>query len=265
MGASLAGVALAAGAGSRLAPITDSIPKPLCTLGTGTLLDQALDRLASVDADPAVNTHHHAAAIEAGVAGRAHLAVESPVALGTAGALANLRPFIDGRPTVVVNGDTWCDGGLEALVDDWDGERVRVFVPGGGEFGPRSAIVGTLLPWRIVRDLEVAPTGLYEVVWRDEHAAGRLEVVDFDRRWVDCAAPSDLLEANLAAIGPDAAVHPSAVVTGRVVRSAVAADVVVHGAVSDSVLMPGVTVEEDEALERVIRWRAGDGQHTIQL
>ena len=125
MGASLAGVALAAGAGSRLAPITDTIPKPLCTVAAETLLDLALARLATVDAEAAVNVHHGAGIIRASVGNRAHVEHEVEEALGTAGAVANLRPFIDGRATVVVNGDTWCPGGLDALVDGWDGERVR--------------------------------------------------------------------------------------------------------------------------------------------
>lgn len=265
MGASLAGVALAAGAGSRLAPITDAIPKPLCTVAAETLLDLALARLATVEAEPAVNVHHGAAMIRASVGNRAHVEHEVEEALGTAGAVANLRPFIDGRPTVVVNGDTWCPGGLDALVDGWDGERVRVFVPGGGDFGPRSAIVGTLLPWRVVRELEVTPSGLYEVVWRDEHAAGRLEVVGYDGAWVDCGTPADLLEANLAALGEGVAMHRHAQVIGDIARTAVGADASVGGRVTDSVLLAETVVDQDEVLHRVIRWRADGTQHTIQL
>lgn len=265
MGASLAGVALAAGAGTRLAPITDTIPKPLCTVATETLADLALARLASVDADAAVNVHHHAPMLRASIGTRAHVEEELPEALGTAGAIANLRPFIDGRPVVVVNGDTWCPGGLEPLVDGWDGERVRVFVPGGGDFGPRSAIVGTLLPWRVVADLEVTPTGLYEVVWRDEQAAGRLEVVGYDGPWIDCGTPSDLLEANLAAVGQGSVRHRDATVTGRISRTAVGADAVVAGNVTDSVLLAGAVVGEEEVLQRVIRWIAAGEQQTLQL
>ena len=258
-------MALAAGAGTRLAPITDSIPKPLCTVAAETLLDLALARLDTVGADPAVNVHHHAALLRASVGNRAHVAHERPEALGTAGAIANLRDFIDGRPVVVVNGDTWCPGGLEPLVDGWDGERVRVFVPGGGDFGPRSAIVGTLVPWRIVRALEVTPSGLYEVVWRDEHAAGRLEVVGYDGPWVDCGTPSDLLEANLAALGQGTARHRHAIVHGRIDRTAVGADAEVLGDVSESVLLAGAEVAADEVLRRVVRWVEAGRQRTLQL
>ena len=262
----MAGVALAAGAGTRLAPITHTIPKPLCTVATRTLLDLALDRLAAVGADPAVNVHHHPAQIVASVGDRAVVSHEVDQALGTAGAVANLRGFIDGRPTVVVNGDTWCPGGLAPLIRDWDGHTVRVFVPGGGPFGPRSPIVGTLLPWRVVRDLAVAPTGLYEVVWRDEHEAGRLEVVAHDGPWVDCASPADLLDANRQALDGATVIHRTARVTGSARASAVGAGAVVEGDVTDSVLMPETVVGPDETLRQVIRWRDGAGvQQTLQL
>lgn len=258
-------MALAAGAGTRLAPITDTIPKPLCTVATDTLLDLALGRLATVDADPAINVHHHAGLLRSSLGDRARVVHEVREPLGTAGAIANLRPFIDGRPVAVVNGDTWCPGGLEPLVEGWDGERVRVFVPGGGDFGPRSPIVGTLLPWRIVRELKATPSGLYEVVWRDEHAADRLEVVRYDGPWVDCGTPADLLEANLAALGHGSAAHRHASVTGSITRTAVGADALVWGEVTDSVLLPGAVVDADEVLRRVIRWVAAGEQQTLQL
>ena len=71
----LVGVALAAGEGRRLRPLTDLRPKPLCPVGNEALLDQALARLSAVTDALAVNLHHGGAAIEdhldarAGVAG----------------------------------------------------------------------------------------------------------------------------------------------------------------------------------------------------
>ncbi len=235
-------------------------------MATRTLLDLALDRLATVEVEPAVNVHHHAQQIVASVGDRAMVSHEVDEALGTAGAIANLREFIDGRPVVVINGDTWCPGGLAPLVDGWDGHTVRVFVPGGGPFGPRSAIVGTLLPWRVVRDLEVAPSGLYEVVWRDEHDAGRLEVIGHNGTWVDCGTPADLLEANLLARSGTSVVHPTASVAGSALMTAVGPRTIVRGHVSSSVLFADTTVESHEVLDRVIRWRAAGGeQRTLQL
>ena len=75
------------------------------------LLDRALAAVERVvGAGPevvAVNAHHDAGAITGHVGARAHVSVERPEALGTAGAVANLRPWLDGRPALVVNADVW--------------------------------------------------------------------------------------------------------------------------------------------------------------
>lgn len=260
----MAGVALAAGAGTRLAPITDTIPKPLCPVATVPLIDHALVRLESVAVECAVNVHHHAAAIAAHVGDRAHVSHEVDEALGTAGALAAMSAWLDGRPAVVVNGDTWCVGGLDRLVRGWDGETVRVLVPGGGSFGPRSPIVGTVLPWRTIAPLHRVPSGLYEVVWRHEHEAGRLEVIAYDGAWADCGTPSQLLDANLAALGGTSVVAPDAeVARGANVRSsAVSAGARVgEGArVERSVLFQGAAVAPLERVVGELRWVDASGE-----
>jgi N-acetyl-alpha-D-muramate 1-phosphate uridylyltransferase len=60
-------VVLAAGAGTRLAPLTIELPKPLCPVGEHPLLDLALRRLEHPGlesvTDVVVNVHHHASAI----------------------------------------------------------------------------------------------------------------------------------------------------------------------------------------------------------
>ena len=256
----LAGVALAAGAGTRLAPITEAVPKPLCPVANRALLDLALDRLATVGAAPAVNAHHHGRDIRAAVGERAHVVEEHPEALGTAGALANLRRWIDGRPVVVVNGDTWCPGSLAPLVEGWDGERIRVLVPGGGDFGPRSPIVGALMPWPDVRGLPVTPTGLYEVSWRAAHEAGRLEVVPHEGPWVDCGGPSDLLKANRDAMDGESVIDPSASIAGMVTVSAIGAGATVLGDAHGSVVFAGAVVGEGEVLRGAIRWTDAAGR-----
>src|SRR5918998_6583431 len=156
MGDSLAAVVLAAGAGTRLAPLTSVRPKALCPVGDRPLVDSALDRVeAVVGAGPdrvAVNAHAHHAQLETHVAGRASVSVEEPVALGTAGAVAHLRPWLDGRPALVVNGDAWAPDPLGPLVDGWDGERVRVLVASdpAQPLGPATRVLGSLLPPREV-------------------------------------------------------------------------------------------------------------------
>ena len=205
------------------------------------LVDHALDRLAAVTTDVAVNAHEHQAALVEHVRGRAHVSVEPGEALGTAGGIANLRPWIDGRPVVVVNGDTWCPGGLDALVDGWDGERTRILVHGDEPFGPGSRVAGALLPWAEVAALPLEPSGLWEVSWRAALAEGRIDTVAHRGPFVDCAGPADYLRANLLAAG----------------GSVIGTGAVVEGEIEESVVWAGAHVHAGEHLRRAIRTDAG--------
>jgi MurNAc alpha-1-phosphate uridylyltransferase len=189
------------------------------------LVDSAIAWVGTVVAPDAVavNVHHGREQLERHLAGRVHLSVEEPVALGTAGALSPLRPWLGGRPVLVVNADTWHTAALAPLVAGWDGERVRVLVCGrqGEGLGPRSRILGSLLPWTEVARLPQAPSGLWEASWRHRLAEGRLEVVTAEADFVDCATPADYLAANLSASGGEPVVGEGALVFGSLVRSVV--------------------------------------------
>ncbi len=215
----IAGVVLAAGAGTRLAPLTQHRPKALCPVGGVPLVDLAVERVREVTDAVAVNVHHGREAMLTHLGDRVHVSLEEPVALGTAGAIGALRAWLDGRGAVVVNADAWCPGGLPALLDGWDGERVRVLVAGGGALDGSSLIAGSLLPGAVAATIDARPAGLYEAVWRDALAAGRLETVVHTGPFVDCGTPATYLAANLAASGGTSVVSPSARVLGRVVRS----------------------------------------------
>lgn len=232
MAAGLAGVVLGAGAGERLRPITRLVAKVLCPVGPDTLLDANLRRVAAVVGEGAdsvaVNAHHHAAAIVAAVGDRATVSVEQDVALGTAGGVALLRPWIDGRPVLAVNGDTWTTVDLAPLVAGWDGERVRVLVAGADRLVPGVGILGSLLPNDVIAGLPLRPAGLYETCWRDAERTGRLEVVRGDGPFVPVDRPADLLRANLELSGGASVVGAGAVVEGELVRSLVFPGAVVH-------------------------------------
>ena len=155
-----AGVVLAAGLGTRLRPLTDLRPKALCPVGGVPLLDHALGRLAPFTGTGpdrvAVNAHHHADRVLEHVGDRAHLSVEPGTPLGTAGAIGLLRGWIDGRDVMVGNADAWLRGDLGPFVRGWDGQRCRLLTVETGaasDFGTRRFVVGSLLPWSLVRDL----------------------------------------------------------------------------------------------------------------
>src|SRR5262245_33950264 len=103
MADSVAGVVLAAGAGTRLRPLTLVRPKVLCPVGDRALVDHALARFDGVTTSLAVNVHAGRDQVERHLTGRVHLSFEEPVALGTAGALAHMRDWIAGRPVLVAN------------------------------------------------------------------------------------------------------------------------------------------------------------------
>ena len=257
----MVGIVLAAGAGARLAPLSDLVPKALCPVANRPLLDLALERVRSVVPQVAVNLHHGAdrvrAHLEAGGGGAVHLSEEQPEALGTAGAVGALRSWIDGRDVLVVNADAWAPGDLVDFVEEWDGERPRVLVHGRSGFGPRVGVVASLLPWSAAQQLEPVPRGLYEAVWRTATAEGRLEAVAHDGPFVDCGTPGDYLRANLTAAGlaGGPVVDPTADVDrarlGR--RCVVGASCRVAGALVDSVVWPGTTVAAGEELVRSVR------------
>lgn len=231
MPAELAAVVLAAGAGTRLRPLTDLRPKALCPVANVPLVDLALDRARAVTADVAVNVHHGRALLEAHLSGRVHLSIEEPEALGTAGALGRLREWIGGRPTLVVNADAWHRTDLSALVRGWDGERPRLLVvdePARGDFGPWRYCGAALMPWAEVRGLAATPSGLYEACWARRWAAGGLELVPAPGPYFDCGTAPDYLDANMAASGGRSVVGPGAVVEGQLVRSVVWSGAVVR-------------------------------------
>lgn len=195
----VAGVVLAAGAGTRLRPLTDLCPKPLCPIGDSTLLDRAIAQVsAAVGVPVAVNVHHGADAMFAHLAGRddVHVSFEQPEALGTAGAIAELQGWVDRRAALVVNADTLHGEDLASFVQGWDGERVRVLMVGEPPFGPRSGLVASIVPWPDVVRLRAEPSGLWEVLWRPALSEGRLGWVRAVGPVVDCATVSDYVRAN---------------------------------------------------------------------
>jgi N-acetyl-alpha-D-muramate 1-phosphate uridylyltransferase len=215
----LCGVVLAAGEGARLRPLSRIRPKPLCPVGNVPLVDLAVERVRAATQHVAVNVHHDREAIEAHLDGRVHVSVEEREALGTAGALGHLRPWIDGRPVVVVNADTWCPGSLAGITEAWDGERVRLLVAGEGRLQRTSRIAAALMPWAEVERIEPVPSGLFEVSWGRLAESGRVDVVRWDGPCLDCGTPARYLRANLAASGGETVVAPGAEVRGSAERS----------------------------------------------
>lgn len=197
----LAGVVLAAGAGTRLRPLTEHRPKVLLEVGGRALLDRALDDVSPHVVATAVNAHHHRQLVVAHLDRhwpQVHISIEEPEALGTAGAIGRLRGWIAGRDVLIANGDAYRTGGLAHLVDGWDRSRPRLLVVRDerrGDFGPWRFAGASLLPWSDASRLDAVPSGLYEVCWSQAEADGRLELVEHHHAFADCGTPSDYLLA----------------------------------------------------------------------
>lgn len=235
----MAALVLAAGAGTRLRPLTALVPKVLCPVAGTPMVDLVIERAQRATTAVAVNVHHDREVLEAHLDGVVYVSVEDAVALGTAGAVAHIQEWLDGRGVLVLNGDTWSTVDVAPHVASWDGERVRVLL--GGDVSvlrADSVIAGSLLPPSIVAGLAAEPAGLYEVCWKPALEAGRLDVVAVGGQVISCDRPVDYLAANLAASGGASVIGEGAVVLGEIERC---------------VLWPGTIVRDDEVLIDAIR------------
>ncbi|HEV2301466.1 MAG TPA: nucleotidyltransferase family protein [Stellaceae bacterium] len=110
---------LAAGLGTRLRPLTESLPKPLVEIAGKTLLDHAIDRLelAGVE-DVVVNLHYKPAMLEGRLARRERPKIKlsrEEKLLDTGGGVRHALPLL-GEAFYVLNGDVfWLDGRDYAL------------------------------------------------------------------------------------------------------------------------------------------------------
>lgn len=216
-------------------------PKALCPVGNVPLVDRALARLRPLGVDLAVNVHHRREQLESHLEhheARPHVSVEASEALGTAGALAHLRDWLDGRAAVVVNADSVSAPDLSDFLQAWDGERVLVLLAGGGPLAPTSRLVASVVPWSWVSQLAPEPTGLYEHVFGPASDAGQLDVAGYDGLFVDCGTPAEYLRANLLVSGGDSVVGEGATIAGTI---------------DECVVWAGVEVRAAEILRRSIR------------
>ena len=128
---------LAAGLGTRLRPITNTIPKPLVPVAGKTLLDRGLDALAAAGVETAVvNVHHFPDQIRRHVQSRTVprilISDESAELLGSAGGIVKALPQLGDGPFYLLNADTfWIDragSNLERLALAWDAARMDILM-----------------------------------------------------------------------------------------------------------------------------------------
>lgn len=135
--ANMTGMVLAAGLGTRMRPITDTLPKPLVEVAGRTLLDRSLDALEAVGvARAVVNVHYLADQIVAHcktrMMPRIIISDEREELLDSAGGIVRALPDLGGDPFFLVNADMfWIDRdrpNLAALADAWDASRMDMLL-----------------------------------------------------------------------------------------------------------------------------------------
>jgi mannose-1-phosphate guanylyltransferase len=115
-------VVLVGGEGTRLRPLTQTIPKPLVDFLDRPFLDVVLEHLARYGVEEAIlSSPYLEATFERFLESRRGRApavtwITEATPLGTAGAIANALPHLDG-PTFVLNGDILTDLDLAALAE----------------------------------------------------------------------------------------------------------------------------------------------------
>jgi MurNAc alpha-1-phosphate uridylyltransferase len=219
------GMVLAAGLGTRLRPLTESMPKALVTVQGRTLLDRALDHLQFVGVKRVVvNTHHKAEMIERHLADRKTPAItfsHEPTLLDTGGGVAKALPHL-GEPFFVVNSDAvWLNGrapALERLVGAFDPARhdaallMQETVPavgyeGRGDFSldpvgvPHRRGENEVVPFlfagvqllshRLFAGEPVAPYSMNRL-WDKAIAQGRIIAIVHDGTWYDVGTVAGL-------------------------------------------------------------------------
>jgi MurNAc alpha-1-phosphate uridylyltransferase len=224
------GMVLAAGLGTRMRPLTDATAKPLLHVGGRSLLDRALDHLAEAGVERVVvNTHWHADAVRAALAGRDRPEVvesREERLLDTGGAVVRALPLLGADPFYIVNGDAfWLDGARPALARlaeafDPDTTDAVLLVHRAAQL-PSYAGRGDFAvdPWGRVRrpeereivpylyaGVQLAAPALFadvpagpfstNILWDRAIAADRLRAVVHDGVWLHLSTPEDLAEAE---------------------------------------------------------------------
>jgi N-acetyl-alpha-D-muramate 1-phosphate uridylyltransferase len=128
---------LAAGLGTRMRPLTDTLPKPLVQVAGQALLDHVLDRLADAGVTSAVvNVHHMADLIEHHLKGRTRpkiaISDERGALLDTGGGVVKALPLLGEAPFFHMNSDTmWIEGvtpNLPRLGAQFDPARMDILL-----------------------------------------------------------------------------------------------------------------------------------------
>lgn len=275
---------LGAGLGTRLQPLTNTLPKPLIPFANRPLITHALDHcLAAGLTDFAINTHHlhecwHDAFPDGTYRGAKLTFFHEPDLLETGGGIKNIADWIKNDPVLVYNGDIITDLPIDRLITGHmasnntatlavqdhgpalhlalDGYRITdIHGKLQGQSGTHQFTGIYVIDPEILdlipahEKISIIPAFL-ELINRGELGAYH---VKGNPRWLDLGTRQSYLEASFAIpaeISPEAQIAPKA----RIENSWIAAGChVADGAsIKNSILWPGTTVLGDAQLTNCI-------------
>ncbi len=278
---------LAAGAGTRLRPLTHELPKPLVPIGDRPLLEHLAHRLVDEGFDELVlNAHHQGHAIEALSMPlvRSWTVSREEELLGTAGGLARARPFFAPGPVLVVNGDVFTEAPLRPVLHrltetgaaacwlvrprplgegtiglDADGQVIRLRdVCVGEEHSGGDFLAIQALSSRLLEELPSSGCLVGDLLApRLKREPRSIATVCWEGPWLDIGSLATYLEANLrwlssrgleSFLAPSAQVHPEVSTRRSIVGEG--ARVEGHGTLSEVIVWPGATAQAP--LERAV-------------
>ena len=165
----LSALILAAGRGTRMAELTERVPKPLLRVDDKSLIEHQIYRLKDAGVrDIVINTAWLGAAIQSAIGDGRRFGLdiryshEPDGALETAGGIANALDLINSDPFVAVNADVWidqhyCELTFLSAVTDATANDAHLVLVDNPAFHPEGDFF--LLPDRQVRDQLAADEG----------------------------------------------------------------------------------------------------------
>ena len=228
---------LAAGIGSRMRPLTDTMPKALVPVAGVPLIDRVLNRLAEAGVERAVvNVHHFADQLEAHLARREDMEIlisdERAGLLDSGGGIKHAADKLGREPIFVANIDSlWVEGerpALEMLKGAWEPAAMDILLllvkrgQGIGFEGPQGFFrddVGRLthstaatpptpfanVGFAILKPqvLDAEPEGAFSIIptWHRLQAEGRLHGAPMDGFWMHVGDPTAREAAEFEILG----------------------------------------------------------------
>lgn len=222
---------LAAGLGTRMRHLSDTLPKPMVPLNGVALIDRALDRIVDAGIPRAiVNVHYMADRLEAHLAKRTRpiltISDERGQLLETGGGVMHAWPHLKSGPFLIHNSDSvWIEGvgaNLDRLCQAWNPDTMdslmmlapaahSIGYDGDGDFdmdgagrltrrspGRQSPFVFAGVSIAHPRLFKDVPAGAFSLnaVWNRAIEAGRLYGVRMAGIWMHVGTPEAVQEAE---------------------------------------------------------------------